>query len=274
VNHVIGGIGNIAKTLADWIKANGGTVRYRQEVERVVIKNGRVTAVHTNKGLTVEGDAFLANVTPWALVRLLGENEVPRWQKRIERTEPTWGAFTLYLGLDDAELPAGTADHHQVVVDPLRPLGEGNSVFISLSDADDLARVPQAGLRAATLSTHTAVAPWHHLQNSDRAAYEARRQAYAERLLEAAERALPGIRRAVRLYLPGTPVTFQRFTKRPLGMVGGFAQESLLRAVGPATGIANLWLVGDSIFPGQSTAGVTVGGKRVAAALMQQVGPA
>ncbi len=272
VNHVVGGIGNLAKTLADWIVANGGEVLYRQEVERVEMKNGRITAVHTKKGLIVAGDAFLANVTPWALVKLLGEDEVPNWDKRLEETEATWGAFTLYLGLDGEELPAGTADHHQVVVDPKRPLGEGNSVFISLSDADDVQRVPAAGLRAATLSTHTAVSGWHHLQETDRDAYEAHRQEYAERMLDAAERAIPGIRDAVRLCLPGTPVTFQRFTKRPLGMVGGFAQESLFRAVGPATGIPNLWLVGDSIFPGQSTAGVTVGGMRVAAALMQQIG--
>ncbi len=272
VNHVTGGIGNLAKTLADWIEANGGEVLYRQEVERVEVKNGRVTAVHTKKGLSIEGDSFLANVTPWALVNLLGDNEVPRWRNRMEQTEATWGAFTLYLGLAGAELPAELPDHHQVVVDPSLPLGEGNSVFISLSDADDLGRVAKAGLRAATLSTHTAVFPWHQLQNMDRSAYEARRQQYAERLLDAAARAIPGIRRAIRLCLPGTPVTFQRFTRRPLGMVGGFPQESLFRAVGPATGIPNLWLVGDSIFPGQSTAGVTVGGMRVAATLMQQYG--
>jgi len=47
-------------------------------------------------------------------------------------------------------------------------------------------------------------------------------------------------------------------------MVGGFPQESLLNARGPRVGIKNIRLVGDSIFPGQSTAGVTVGGMRVA----------
>jgi phytoene dehydrogenase-like protein len=47
-------------------------------------------------------------------------------------------------------------------------------------------------------------------------------------------------------------------------MVGGFPQKSLFNVRGPSTGIPNLWLVGDSIFPGQSTAGVTLGGMRVA----------
>lgn len=268
VNHVRGGIGSLAQTLADWIVANGGQVLYRQEVTEIVVRNGRAAAVHTNKGLVIEADWLLANLTPWALARLLGDDARSGWQKKIETTPATWGAFMLYLGLNRTHLPADIPDHHQVVVDPSKPLGETNSVFISLSDADDNQRAP-AGMRAATLSTHTAVAPWWQLQNRDRAAYEARRQEYAERMVAAAERAIPGIGQAIRLCRPGTPVTFQRFTRRPQGMVGGFAQESLFRAHGPATGIPNVWLVGDSIFPGQSTAGVTVGGMRVATAVLQ-----
>jgi phytoene dehydrogenase-like protein len=123
-------------------------------------------------------------------------------------------------------------------------------------------------MRTATLSTHTAVAPWWQLRHTDKSAYHARRDAYAQRLLDAAEQAIPGLRRAIRLCLPGTPVTFAFYTKRPLGMVGGFPQTSLFNVRGPQTGIPNLWLVGDSIFPGQSTAGVTLGGMRVATAVL------
>jgi phytoene dehydrogenase-like protein len=55
-------------------------------------------------------------------------------------------------------------------------------------------------------------------------------------------------------------------------MVGGFPQASIFGARGPSTGIPNLWLVGDSVFPGQSTAGVTLGGMRVAAAVRARHG--
>ena len=155
-------------------------------------------------------------------------------------------------------------------MDPAQPLGEGNSVFISLSDPADAARAPR-GFRAATLSTHTAVRPWWALNPAEGQAadgYEAHKAEYTERLLKAAERALPGLRQAVRLSLPGTPIAFESFTGRPLGMVGGFPQTSLFAARGPRTGVANLWLVGDSIFPGQSTAGVTLGALRVAADML------
>jgi len=51
-------------------------------------------------------------------------------------------------------------------------------------------------------------------------------------------------------------------------VVGGFPQSSLVTARGPRTAIPNLWLVGDAIFPGQSTAGVTLGALRVAANIL------
>lgn len=266
VNHVKGGIGSLAKTLVEWMRANGGEVLYRQEVERIDVDGrSRATAVHTNKGLTLRADNILANLTPWALADLLG-NDAPRGLvDEVEHREATWGAFTLYLGVDAARLPAGTAGHHQVIVDAGKPLGEGNSVFVSMSDPDDPQRAPR-GMRAVTMSTHTNISQWWRLRNHEsEEAYLERRERYTERLLAAAETALPGLRQAVTLTLPGTPVTFQFYTRRPRGMVGGFPQTSIFNARGPRTGIANLWLVGDSIFPGQSTAGVTLGGMRVAA---------
>jgi len=200
---------------------------------------------------------------------LLGPQAPARLRQEVAHREPTWGAFTLYLGLDAARLPPLTAGHHQVIRDHTQPLGEGNSVFISLSDEADGRRGP-AGTRTATLSTHTAVAPWWQLRNtSSESAYLARREKYSAKVLETAEQAIPGLAQAAMLSLAGTPVTFAFYTRRPLGMVGGFPQTSLFQARGPGTGIRNLWLVGDSIFPGQSTAGVTLGGMRVAAAVLQ-----
>lgn len=262
VNHVLGGIGNLAQTLAQWGIERGLTLLYRQKVERLEVKDGRGVRVITNKKQVFEADAFVANLTPWGLASVLGEGAPSALRREVQTRPATWGAFTLYLGLDATQLPPLPADHFQVIGDPSQPLGEGNSVFISLSHPDDPSRAPQ-GMRAATLSTHTAISAWQ----IEESASEERQAEYTERLIRAAEVAIPGIRRAIRLALPGTPHTFEFYTHRPLGMVGGFPQTSLLRARGPWTGLANVWLVGDSIFPGQSTAGVTLGALRVAHAV-------
>ena len=59
--------------------------------------------------------------------------------------------------------------------------------------------------------------------------------------------------------------------RREWGWVGGFPQTNLFRAWAPRLA-PNLWMVGDSIFPGQSTAAVALGGLRVARALLAEYG--
>lgn len=263
VNHIHGGIGGLAQTLVHWIRRNGGEVLFRQAVNKIDIRRGRAAGVETSKGLELSCDYLVANLTPWGLADLLQEAAPTRLRREINRRSATWGAFTLYLGLENRCLPAGITSHHQVIGDPRLPYGEGNSVFLSLSDPNDITRAPK-GMRAATISTHTSIKEWWALAISDPQAYAARKEEWTERVFATVEQALPGLRQAVRLCLPGTPLTFQFYTRRPLGMVGGFPQTSLLSARGPWSGIPNLWLVGDSIFPGQSTAGTTLGGWRVA----------
>jgi phytoene dehydrogenase-like protein len=91
----------------------------------------------------------------------------------------------------------------------------------------------------------------------------------AERVLAAAEVALPGLRGRVRYLQAGTPVTFERYTRRHLGMVGGLLQTPAtygLLSLGPrAARTPGLLIVGDSTFPGQSTAAVSQSALRAAA---------
>jgi phytoene dehydrogenase-like protein len=174
----------------------------------------------------------------------------------------------VYVGLAGAVAPRDFSLHHQVVV--REPLAEGNTAFLSLSPHWDNERAP-AGQRALTLSTHTNLGPWWDLFENDRVAYEARKEAYAARMLDAAEVAIPDLREAASLILPGTPVTFHRFTRRAWGWVGGFPQTNLFRAWAPRLG-PGVWMVGDSIFPGQSTAVVALGGLRVANTIIDELG--
>jgi len=269
VMHVEGGVGNLAEMLVQAVEAQGGQVLYRQEV--TVIRRGESRTrpvgrreaspykIETKRG-TFEADIVVANLTPWALVKLLGDEAPSLLQRRVKNLKPISSAFMAYLGVDEAAID-DKIDHHQVIVDPEKPLGEGNSVFVSISPAWDQ-RAPQ-GQRAITISTHTRVAEWYKLAH-DEQAFEDRKQLYLERLIDAASIALPKLKQNIRLAMPGTPLTFERFTHRVNGMVGGFPQKSLWASWTPhASRDRGLWLVGDSVFPGQSTAGVTLGALRV-----------
>jgi phytoene dehydrogenase-like protein len=173
-----------------------------------------------------------------------------------------WGAFVLHLGVEAAAIPAGFPDHHQVLLDIEGPLGETRSIFLSLSPEWDTSRAPQ-GQRALTVTTHTDVQQWWELLARDEAAYYARKDEYAKLIVAGLETILPDLGAHLTLVLPGTPVTYQFYTDRHMGQVGGFPQTSLFQARSPRVGVTNVRLVGDSIFPGQSTAGVTLGAIRV-----------
>lgn len=259
VAHVCGGIGRLAETLADAVRRQGGQVRYRQRVVKVTPQPSGGYHVATNKDAVLEADTVIFNLPPHDAAALMDGATLPRLRE-ARLPADGWSAFIAYVGLDGAGLPQDLPLHHQVLV--REPLGEGNSVFLSLSLPDDPDRAP-LGHRALTISTHTTLQPWWDLFERDRDAYEARKIEYTERVLDAAEIALPGLRSAAKLILPGTPVSFQRFTHRSRGWVGGFPQTSLFRAWGPRLG-QNLWLVGDSIFPGQSVLATALGGMRVA----------
>jgi phytoene dehydrogenase-like protein len=266
VVHLEGGMGTIPETLAEAVQQNGGQVLYRQEARQIVLERGRPVAVETKRGESFPTDVVVANLPPWNIARLLGD-EAPRRLKSLPSRPPDgWGAFMVYVGLDGSAIPADFPLHHQVVVQ--EPLAEGNTVFLSLSPEWDGGRAP-AGQRALTLSTHTRLEPWWDLYKHDRSAYEVRKGAYTERVLDAAESVLPNLRGAATLVLPGTPVTFQRFTRRVSGWVGGFPQTNLFRTWAPRLA-PGLWMVGDSIFPGQSTAAVALGGLRVAKGLLAE----
>lgn len=268
VVHLTGGIGAIATTLAEAVGANGGQVLYRQQVEKIVMKAGRPVAVRTKRGGDFPADIVIANLPPWNIARLLGDEAPPRLRALPPQPTDGWGAFMVYIGLDETLIPPDFPLHHQVIVQ--EPMGEGNTAFLSLSPVWDKGRAP-VGQRVLTISTHTALAPWWELRNGDQQAYEARKAIYSDQLITAATRVLPRLREAAKFILAGTPITFQRFTRREWGWVGGFPQTNLWRAWGPRLA-PQLWMVGDSIFPGQSTAAVALGGLRVADSILADVG--
>jgi phytoene dehydrogenase-like protein len=276
VYHVQGGVGGLAETLVAKIRELGGEVIYRQHVTKIHIEAGRAIGVSVKEGRRTQhiefipADFVIGNLTPWSLDELLGEASPAQLKREVAGREIGWGAFVLHLGIEAEKLPPNLPDHHQIIADLEGSMGETRSLFLSMSPTWDSSRA-LSGHRAVTVSTHTNVRPWWNLLAQNPDAYQARKQEYADRILAQIDSVIPGFSGAVKLILPGSPVTFQFYTSRHLGQVGGFAQKSLFAARGPHTGIPNVRLVGDSIFPGQSTAGVTLGAIRVAKDVKQMM---
>jgi phytoene dehydrogenase-like protein len=169
----------------------------------------------------------------------------------------------VFLGVPEEEIADQDLTHHQLLHAYDTPLGNGNNMFISVSSALDHASAP-AGHRAVMISTHCDLQPWKRL---DRAGYERSKLEAGRRLLSLARRVYPRLGARASVYEVATPRTFERFTRRPDGAVGGIRQElknANQNAIPHDIGVPGFYLAGDSTWPGLGTVACVLGSRIVA----------
>jgi phytoene dehydrogenase-like protein len=256
--HVRGGIGRLAEALAEAVRRAGGDVRLADRV----VSASRVSggwSVQTRSG-TVRARALVLNVLPEAARALLGAPSEPtRALSRLEAgVAGGYAASTAYWLIGDhAALPREAA--HGLLVDDGGARTAGHQVFASLSEADEPGRA-DPGLRVVTVSTHVDAASADPAQQQDEV---------QERMRATVQRRWPELLRDVRAAHPASPRTWERFARRPGGRVGGPVRRAGFAGwlhLGPERVADGVWLVGDSVMPGQSTLAAAISGVRAAAA--------
>lgn len=256
--HVHGGIGRLAEAMCDAVARRGGSVQFANRA-RGLRREGSTWVVDARTG-PLAAPIVVANVLPQALDGLLGA-PIPALAPLAARVADGWGAAMLYLVLDPAA-PAREGPHHVEIVQDLdRPFVEGNHLFVSVGGVDE-----GAGARTATVSTHLPLSAIRGREPSEQAAAV---QAVQDRMRAGLRAHAPEIAAGVLEELPASPRTFARFTRRPEGLVGGVPRRAgwaHYRDLWPRAVLPGLWMVGDSVFPGQSTLATAIGGKKVAEA--------
>ncbi|TVQ92761.1 MAG: FAD-dependent oxidoreductase [Deltaproteobacteria bacterium] len=257
--HIRGGLGSLAAAFVRAIESAGGEVRLADRV-RSLCRGGGGYTIQTRKD-AVRAPLVLANVLPQALSNLL-DQDLPALRARGARVREGWSACMLYLGLDlDCPLPPH-AHHIEIVQRPGFRLDAGNHLLVSLADARDTDRAPP-GQRVATVSTH--VDP-KALEAGDAGGII---DAIHQTMREGLRTHLPELDGHIKTEMTASPRTFQRFTRRPQGLVGGIPRRVGLRQyldLLPKPVLPGLYLVGDSVMLGQSVLGTTLGGHRTAIA--------
>lgn len=194
--------------------------------------------------------------------RLLDRPLSSRLARAEQKSRAAWSAFTGYLAIDREAVPNDAPLFHQVLQSYHRPLHDANNVLVSLSPVEDPGYGP-ATVRVATLSTHTRPADW---QGLDRESYREKKAEFQSRLLAALGQALPDAPHALLHAEFGSPRSFHRYTRRTLGAVGGAPvgrSNSNFLAVGSDVLGPGLWVLGDSVFPGQGTMATVLSAIRV-----------
>ncbi len=249
----------------------GGTLRVGCPVEAVeCLRGAGGFRVQTRRG-EVRAEQVVSAV-PIALTARLGPPEVGRALRRYLRREGTsqGGAQVVFLGVPEAEVAGQAFTHHQLLHDYAAPLGDGNNLFVSVSAPADTESAP-AGHRAVMISTHCELKNWEGLTPEE---YARRKQESGRRLVEFARRVYPGLGRGAVVWEVATPRTYERFTRRPRGAVGGVRQtlaNSNQHAVPHDVGVPGFWLAGDTTWPGLGTVACVMGSRLVAEGILARV---
>jgi phytoene dehydrogenase-like protein len=260
-----GGMRALVEGIGSRFAALGGTLRTATLVDRVEPGDSPAGGflVHTRRrSAPLRARQVVFNLPLDRAATLLGRGLDGQLARHELKSRAAWSAVTGYVAIARDAVPDDSPLFHHVLQSYDGPIHDGNNVLVSLSPPGDDGYGPP-DVRVATLSTHTRPADWAEL---DRASHAARKAEFRARLLAALGRALPEAPARLWHLELGTPRSFARYTRRTHGAVGGppvARHNSNLLAVHPGVLGPGLWLVGDSVFPGQGTLATVLSAIRV-----------
>ncbi len=265
LSAIAGGPTALVARLEESIRQSGSVIRCNAPVLRLAYDNsGRAAGVDLLSGERVEASrAIVSNLTVWDTYgKLVGLTRTPPEMRERLKSLRGWGAYMLYLGMDEEAAERLQADRLLVLTDwqDGQSYGPQSAQFAFAATPQWDPRAP-SGKRAVTVHTFTEAEDWFQYHENE-VEHEAQDQAELEAWWAKIHAALPELGSEIEVIETATPRTFYESTRRKLGMVGGLGhslETSGLNSVGHTTPIPNLFMVGDTTFPGAGIAPVSHG---------------
>jgi C-3',4' desaturase CrtD len=257
-----GGMRGFWRKFVACYRALGGDLRLACPVLRIEGRRGGFVC-HTPRGIVRA--ANVVSAVPAVMASRLGPAPITDSLKPylVRDAQAQGGAVVVCMGVPEHEVAGHSFTHHQLLQDYDQPLGNGNNMFISVSAPGDDASAP-AGSRAVMISTHCELDAWQDLSDEQ---YMEARNAIGERLVTLARRVYPELGRQAVVCEVATPRTYERYTGRPRGAVGGLRlspRNANQHAIPHQLGLPGYWLVGDTTWPGLGTVACVLGSRIVA----------
>jgi C-3',4' desaturase CrtD len=255
-----GGAVALANSLADSIRQSGGLIRLNTPVLRLSYdSSGAARGVDLLSGETVTASkAIISNLTIWDTYgKLIGLNSTPTEIRKELNGLRGWGAYLLYIGIDEAAAASLNTDHYLALTDWQQGQEydpETKQLLIAIAPSWN-ARAP-AGKRAMTVHAFTDVDEWFTF-HKDETELEERDQQMLELCWARLHSAMPELGSSVEVIDTATPRTFYDLTRRKLGMVGGVGRRDFwLNGPSYVTSLPNVFIVSDTTYAG-GIAGLT-----------------
>jgi phytoene dehydrogenase-like protein len=256
-----GGAGALAHRLAESIKRSGGKVRLDAPVLRLSYDSaGQARGLDLLSGETLTASrAIISNLTIWDTYgKLIGLNRTPSDIRQQLKTLHGWGAYLLYLAMDEDAAERIGSDHVLALTEwpgegPYDP--ERQHLMFAAAPAWD-SRAP-SGKRAVTVHAFTEVDDWFTF-HTDETELEAKDQTMLEQCWQRLHSAMPELGSSIEVIDTANPRTFYELTRRRLGMIGSVAPvlSGSPPLPGYVTALPNVFLISDTTSPG-GLAGLT-----------------
>ena len=251
-----GGAAQLADTLVQGIRAQGGEVLCNAQVAALAGHDGRLSLARCADGTCHEAEFFISSLHPAATCALAGQSQPmrPAYRRRMAALENTCGMFTASLVLKPQTVEYFNHNHY-VYARPdvwALPQKDGHVGGVLAS-----CRVPEDGsphvrqIDLLTPMTWEQCLPWQDTRAGHRGdSYLALKARLADECIALAEQAVPGLRDSVEHLYTSTPLTYRDYTGTPQGSAYGTRKDcgNPLGTLLPVrTPIPNLLLTGQSL---------------------------
>jgi phytoene desaturase len=222
------------------LRRRGGRIRLRACVRRILVAGGRARGVELADGERIEAPIVISNADPATTYgALLEAPHGARERGRLPRTRWSTSVASLFCAVD-LDLPRMGIDagnywiYRSDDVDGIYrraahalPDGEVDVLFLAVTTLKDPGHAPHGHhtLEMFTFTPWEPFAAWAGTDHGDRGArYQRLKASLADRMLETAERAIPGLRAALVWKELGTPLTNAHYCGAHRGAAYGTAK--------------------------------------------------
>ncbi|KAF7804203.1 Prolycopene isomerase, chloroplastic [Senna tora] len=275
INYPVGGVGGIAKSLAEGLVNQGSEILYKANVTGIIVEQGKAIGVRLSNGKEFFAKTIISNATRWdTFGKLLKGEALPKEEQNFQNVYVKAPSFlSIHMGVKAEVLPPDTDCHHFVLESDWTRLEEPyGSIFLSMPTILDSSLAPE-GRHILHIFTTSSIEDWEGISTEE---YEAKKQLVADKIISRLENKLfPGLRSSIDFMEVGTPKTHRRYLARVEGTYGPMPRsipKGLLGMPFNTTGIDGLYCVGDSCFPGQGVIAVAFSGVMCAHRVAADIG--
>jgi all-trans-retinol 13,14-reductase len=286
--YPMGGGGGIVKAMTNGVKKNGGEIRVKQDVQKIIIENKKAIGIQLKNGEKIFAKNIVSNADPSiTYLNLIGkENLSKNLIKKLEKTKYSVTSLILFLtldvdvtqfGIDSGNIWMMKDEHDDANFDDLmnNDITEGDSfpaVFISCTTIKDPVSFNGRyhNFEVVTYVNYDKMQEFNDLDDYHNEDYKAFKSKVINKLMNNMEKIIPGAKQNIIQAELGTPKTNEFYVNSTRGNVYG--TEKTLNQVGPFSyknkaEIENLYLCGASTLS-HGVGGATHSGVAAAAVIL------